>query len=168
MRGPNAAAPERPPVVKRVATKFHWLIESLCREDTKRPTLVVSGHLTPIPHLSPSACVHGIRVVFVKTELFHRPKESVVGGVFDFPGMCSPLFYFFFFYLVDSESCLSSNFCILVSINSRCQLEREFLCRWTDREGVIEVAVRLEYETVWLLLLRNSVVRDFRTTQKGK
>lgn len=39
---------------------------------------------------------------------------------------------------------------------------------YQDRDGVIEVDVRLEYETVWLLLLRNSVVRDFRTTQKGK
>ena len=38
---------------------------------------------------------------------------------------------------------------------------------YQDRDGVIKVDVRLEDETVWLKLLRNSVVRKFRTTQKG-
>ena len=44
--GSSSSASERPPVVKRVATKFHWLIESLCREDTERPTLVVTSLLS--------------------------------------------------------------------------------------------------------------------------
>lgn len=34
---------------------------------------------------------------------------------------------------------------------------------YQDRDGVIKVDVRLEDETVWLQLLRNSVVRNFRT-----
>ena len=37
---------------------------------------------------------------------------------------------------------------------------------YQDRDGVIKVDVRLEDETVWLQLLRNSVVRNFRTVQK--
>ena len=37
---------------------------------------------------------------------------------------------------------------------------------YQDRDGVIKVDVRLEDETVWLKLLRNMVVRNFRTVQK--